>query len=175
MSRERGSDSADIFKFLRSVASHADVLSGSSRVPAPRTYAESKDKFLSHCSQISAGDHMQIIGDPIGPVEVKVLTSQTHIYIRTSSVECDAWPKTFAANENLDKIFRSMLHGFCPFPPVSLTELCSFWYGLKHLFTLQKLADKVAPDVKTDDVTSGRKDLDQPGGSGANGLSHRSS
>ena len=57
----------------------------SSRVPAPRTSAEPKDKFLSHCSQISAGDHMQIIGDPIGAVEVKVLTSQTH----TCSVECD--------------------------------------------------------------------------------------
>ena len=50
------------------VASHADVLRGSSRVPAPRTSAEPKDKFLSHCSQISAGDHMQIIGDPIGAV-----------------------------------------------------------------------------------------------------------
>ena len=60
------------------VASHADVLRGSSRVPAPRTSAEMKDKFLSHCSQISAGDHMQIIGDPIGAVEVKVLRSQTH-------------------------------------------------------------------------------------------------
>ena len=62
------------------VASHADVLRGSSRVPAPRTSAELKDKFLSYCSQISAGDHMQIIGDPIGAVEVKVLTSQTHTY-----------------------------------------------------------------------------------------------
>ena len=39
-----------------------------------------KDKFLFHCSQISAGDHMQIIGDPIGVVEVKVLTRQTHTY-----------------------------------------------------------------------------------------------
>ena len=58
----------------------ADVLRGSTRVPAPRTSAELKDKFLSHCSQISAGDHMQIIGDPIGAVEVKVLTSQTHTY-----------------------------------------------------------------------------------------------
>ena len=51
---------------------------GSSRVPAPRTSAEVKDKFLSHRSQISAGDHTQIIADPIGAVEVKVLTSQTH-------------------------------------------------------------------------------------------------
>ena len=61
------------------IASHADVVRGSSRVPAPRTSAESKDKFLSHCSQISAGDHMQIIGDPSGADEVKVLTSQTHV------------------------------------------------------------------------------------------------
>ena len=62
------------------LASHADFLRGSSRVPAPRTSAEPKDKLLSHCLQISAGDHMQIIGEPIGAVEVKVLTSQTHTY-----------------------------------------------------------------------------------------------
>ena len=65
---------------MQNLASHADVLRGSSRVPVPLTSAEPKDKFLSHCSQISAGDHMQIIGDPIGAVEVKVLTSQTHTY-----------------------------------------------------------------------------------------------
>ena len=35
-----------------------------------------------------------------------------------------------------------MLHGFLPFSLVSLTELCSFWYGLKDLFTLHKSADK---------------------------------
>ena len=62
------------------LASHADVLRGSSRVPAPRTSADRQDKFLSLCSQISAGDHMEIIGDPVGAVEVKVLTSQTHTY-----------------------------------------------------------------------------------------------
>ena len=60
--------------------SHADVLRVSSRVSAPRTSAELKDKFLSHCSQISAGDNMQIIRDPIGDVEIKVLTNQTHTY-----------------------------------------------------------------------------------------------
>ena len=27
---------------------------------------------------------------------------------------------------------------FLPFSPVSLTELCSFWYDLKDLFTLPK-------------------------------------
>ena len=46
-----------------------------------RMSAELKDKSLSHCLQISAGDHMQIIGDPIGAVEVQVLTSQTHTYM----------------------------------------------------------------------------------------------
>ena len=30
--------------------------------------------------------------------------------------------------------------------PVSLTKLCSFWYGLKDLFTLHKLAKKVVLD-----------------------------
>ena len=29
----------------------------------------------------------------------------------------------------------------------SLTELYSFWYGLKDLFTLHKLADKVGLDL----------------------------
>jgi len=49
---------------------------------------------------------------------------------------------------------------FLPFSPVSLTELCSFWYGLKDLFTLHKLADKIVLAVKTDDITKGRKDAD---------------
>ena len=31
---------------------------------------------------------------------------------------------------------------FLPFSPVSLTELCSFWYGLKDVFTLHKLKEK---------------------------------
>ena len=42
--------------------------------------------------------------------------------------------------------FRSMLPGFLPFSLVSLTEVCSFWYGLKDLFTLHKLADKIFLD-----------------------------
>ena len=33
-----------------------------------------------------------------------------------------------------------MLHAFLLISPASLTELCSFWYGLKDLFTLNKLA-----------------------------------
>ena len=50
------------------------------------------------------------------------------------------WNKIFM------EIFRSMLHGFLPLSLVSLTELCSFWYGLKDLFTLHKLAGKVVLD-----------------------------
>ena len=46
------------------------------------------------------------------------------------------------------EIYRSILHGFLPFSPESLTELCSFWYSLKDLFTLHKLADKVDLDHK---------------------------
>ena len=57
------------------------------------------------------------------------------------------------------EIFRSMLHGFLPFSQVSLTELCSFWYGLKDLFTLHKLS----LTIKTDDVTSGGNDVDPHG------------
>ena len=58
-----------LFSTGRQIASHADVLRCPSRVPASRTSAEPKDKFLSHCSQVSAGDHMQIIGEPIDAVE----------------------------------------------------------------------------------------------------------
>ena len=50
------------------------------------------------------------------------------------------WNKIFM------EIFRSMLHGFLPFSLVSLTELCSFWYGLKDVFTLHKLVGKVVLD-----------------------------
>ena len=50
------------------------------------------------------------------------------------------WNKIFMG------IFRSMSHGFLLLSPVSLTELCSFWYGLKDLFTLHKLAKKVVLD-----------------------------
>ena len=50
------------------------------------------------------------------------------------------WNKIFM------EILRSTLHGFLPLSLVSLTELCSFWYGLKDLFTLHKLVDKVVLD-----------------------------
>ena len=50
------------------------------------------------------------------------------------------WNKTFM------EICSSIVHGFLPFCPMSSTELCSFWYGLKDLFSLHKLADKVGQD-----------------------------
>ena len=59
------------------------------------------------------------------------------------------------------EIFRSFSRGFLLLSPVSLTELCSFWYGLKDLFTLHKLV--LSLTIKTDDVTKGRKDLDPHG------------
>ena len=69
----------------------------------------------------------------------------------------EQWNKIFM------DIFRSMSHGFLLLSPVSLTQLYSFWYGLKDLFTLHKLADKVSLTVKTDDVTKGRKDANPHG------------
>ena len=42
------------------------------------------------------------------------------------------WNKIFM------EIFRSISCGFLLLSPVSLTELCSFWYGLKDLFTLHR-------------------------------------
>ena len=50
------------------------------------------------------------------------------------------WNKIFM------EIFGSMSRGFLLLSLVSLTELCSFWYGLKDLFTLHKLAKKVVLD-----------------------------
>ena len=52
----------------------------------------------------------------------------------------EQWNKIFM------EIFRSMSRVFLLVSPVSLTELCSFWYGLKDLFTLHKLAKKVVLD-----------------------------
>ena len=48
----------------------------------------------------------------------------------------EQWNKIFM------EIFRSMSRGFLLLSPVSLSELCSFWYGLKDLFSLHKSADK---------------------------------
>ena len=43
--------------------------------------------------------------------------------------------------------FLSTVHVFFwRFSPASLTESCLFWYGLKGLFLLHKLADKIVLD-----------------------------
>ena len=49
-------------------------------------------------------------------------------------------------NKIFMEIFGSVVDVFLPFYPMSVSELCSFWYGLKDLFTLHKLADKVIRD-----------------------------
>ena len=70
----------------------------------------------------------------------------------------EQWNKIFM------EIFRSMSRGFLLLSPVSLTELCSFWYGLKDLFTLHKLADKIILDhLKLMTSQNGRKDVDPHG------------
>ena len=63
-------------------------------------------------------------------------------------------------------IFRSVLHGFLPFSPVSLTELCSIWYGLKDLFTQHTFRTKLSLTIKTDDVTSSGREYMDTGSSG---------
>ena len=50
------------------------------------------------------------------------------------------------------------LHIFLPFRPAFLTESCSLWYGLKDLFTLHKLAEKLLLAIKTDGITGGWRD-----------------
>ena len=56
-----------------------------------------------------------------------------------------------------------MFHGFLPFSPLFLTELCSFRYWLKDLFTLHNFATKVSLTIKNDDVTSDRRGMDPYG------------
>ena len=69
-----------------------------------------------------------------GKILGKLLESQDLMKGKVS----EQWNKIFM------EIFRPVLHGFLPFFPVSLTDMCSFRYGLKYLFTLHKLADKVS-------------------------------
>ena len=57
-----------------------------------------------------------------------------------------------------------MLHCFSPFPRCAWPELSLLWYGLKDLFTLHKSArSKLSLTIKTEDVTSGRRDADLHG------------
>ena len=52
----------------------------------------------------------------------------------------------WAMEQDFQRDFQVNVTWFLPFSLVSLTELCSFWYGLKDLFTLHKSADKVVLD-----------------------------
>ena len=55
------------------IAFHADFFRGSSLRFLPHERLLSRVvKFFSHCVQIPVGAHVQIIGEPIGAVEVKV-------------------------------------------------------------------------------------------------------
>ena len=48
-------------------------------------------------------------------------------------------------NKICTKFFGSSLYGFSALCLAFLTQLCYFWYGLKDLFPLHKLDDKVVP------------------------------
>ena len=61
------------------------------------------------------------------------------------------WNKIFM------EIFGSRLQRFALISLAFLTELCSFQYGLKDLFTLYKLAEKLSLNAKTDHITSRRR------------------
>ena len=52
----------------------------------------------------------------------------------------------WAMEQDFHGDFQVNVTWFFACSPVSLTELCSFWYGLKDLFTLHKLAKKVVLD-----------------------------
>ena len=52
---------------------------------------------------------------------------------------------SWVVEQDLHGNFRSMLYAFCLFFLVSLTELCC-WYGLKDVFVLHNLAEKVVLD-----------------------------
>ena len=50
----------------------------------------------------------------------------------------------------MENVWVNVTCFFLPFSPVSLTESCSFWCGLKDLFTLHKVVDKVVLTIYDD-------------------------
>ena len=52
---------------------------------------------------------------------------------------------------------------FSPFSPLFLTELCSFWYCLKDFSLCTSQWTKLSLTIRTDGVTSGRKNVDRHG------------
>ena len=53
---------------------------------------------------------------------------------------------SWAVEQDFHRNFQVNVTWIFAFFPVSLTELCSFWFALKDPFTLHKLADKVDLD-----------------------------
>ena len=87
-----------------------------------------------------------------------------------------SWSFFFSLAEHLVgfifmEVYRSILHGFLPFSPVSLTKLCSFWYGLKYLFTLHSGKSWPWP-LKLMTSRGVERTWIRTGGSGANGLNN---
>ena len=58
----------------------------------------------------------------------------------------EEWKGRWIVEQDFHENFQVNVTRVFAFSPVSLTELYSFWYGLKILFTLHKLADKVVLD-----------------------------
>ena len=87
--------------------------------------------FLSHCSQMSTVAQVLTIGEPIGIVEVKVLTSQTTQYRVWYS--CCTWPKSFAPDKNVgdnDSIISLSLK-VCELIEQFVLKVRRFWSFLK--------------------------------------------
>ena len=87
-----------ITSFMRPLASHADVLKGWSRVPARERLLNRKiNSFpIVHKYQLE-------ITCRLWEIQSALLMSNRWQakHVRTSSVECDTWPKIFAPDENL--------------------------------------------------------------------------
>jgi len=54
------------------------------------------------------------------------------------------------------------IDGFLPFTLATLTELCSFWMVERSVYPAQVLT-KLSLTIKTDDATSGGRDMDLHG------------
>ena len=84
----------------------------------------------------------QLAGHLVGFILVGRVSEKPFIIL-----ELGAQKGSWVMEQALHGAFRSVLHGFfLAVSPVSLTELCSFWYSLRDLFSLHKLVDKAVPD-----------------------------
>ena len=84
----------------------------------------------------------QLAGHLVGFILVGRVSEKPFIIL-----ELGAQKGSWVMEQALHEAFRSVLHGFfLAVSPVSSTELCSFWYSLRDLFSLHKLVDKAVPD-----------------------------